>query len=101
MPGSDPLPNTATFESFFMFSFHRLDYGFNEHLLGFGDAVFGVELGVDFRNRARPVDVGGRGEVLERDKGVHIAGCMLRRLAKRNKKSHESCAQIVRKVSCL
>ena len=35
---------------------HRLDHGFDELLFGLGDAVFGVELGVDFGNWARPAD---------------------------------------------
>lgn len=39
-------------------SLHRLDHGFDELLLGFGEAVFVVELRVNLRNWARPVDVG-------------------------------------------
>ena len=46
---------------------HRLDHGFDELLLGFGETVLGVELPVDVGNRLRPVDVGRRGEVLEGD----------------------------------
>ena len=37
-------------------SLHRLDHGFDELLLGLGDAVFSVELVVDFGNRTRPAD---------------------------------------------
>ena len=34
-----------------MSSLHRLDHGFDELLLGFGEAVLGVELTIDVGNR--------------------------------------------------
>ena len=54
------------------FLLHRLNHGFDELLLGFGETVLGVELLVYVGNRLRPVDVGRRGEVLEGDEwAVH------------------------------
>ena len=45
--------------------------GFDEHNLFIVKTVLRIELPVDIRHGPRPVDVGVRGEVLERDTAPH------------------------------
>lgn len=71
-------------------SLHRLDHGFDELLFGFGDAVFRVELSVDFWDRARPVDVGSQTEVLKRNKTIYPILRVLGDFRRTNKNTEET-----------